>query len=147
MAEITIRPIQEGDQQGWRRLFTAYLDFYKERIEEEIFTSTFKRFLSNDLWAPSCFVAVADGTLVGFVHYLYHAHCWRIKRVCYLQDLFAEASYRGQGIGRRLIERVYEQAEKDNAPTVYWFTEGENLDARKLYEKVATVSSFVKYQR
>ena len=96
---------------------------------------------------PSGFIAHLDGQPAGIVHYLYHSHCWRLERVCYLQDLFADPSARGMGIGRALIEQVAAQASIVGAPSVYWLTQDDNHKARKLYDRVATLTPFIKYQR
>ena len=101
---------------------------------------------------PSAFVASRDGAeddrrLVGLVHYLFHAHCWKEERVCYLQDLFTSHDARGQGIGEALIARVYEAADADGAPGVYWLTQDFNATARRLYDRVARKSSFIRYER
>jgi GNAT superfamily N-acetyltransferase len=55
-------------------------------------------------------VAEADGRLVGLVHYLFHRSTITIEPTCYLQDLFTAEAARGRGVGRALIEAVYEQA-------------------------------------
>lgn len=144
---IEIRPLEQADEAQWRELWTKYLEFYESSVPEAVYDSTFGRLLSDDPWTPSGFIAIAEGQAVGLVHYLYHAHCWRIERVCYLQDLFADTSVRGQGVGRKLIEAVYAQAEIDEAPAVYWLTQETNHKARRLYDRIATLVPFVKYQR
>ena len=100
---------------------------------------------------PSAFVAARDdddcSALLGIVHFLYHSHCWREERVCYLQDLFADPEVRGTGVGRALIEAVYEQADREGAPAVYWLTQDFNAEARKLYDRIASATPFVKYVR
>ena len=146
-APVTIRPIEERDEAQWRTLWTGYLRFYGANVSEDVYAMTFARLLSDDPWMPSGFLAVADGRAVGLVHYLYHAHCWRTERVCYLQDLFADPGMRGRGVGRALIKAVYEQADRDGAPSVYWLTQDHNSEARKLYDRIASVTPFIKYQR
>ena len=143
---IGIRPIEQPDEAQWRKLWTGYLDFYEASVSDEVYASTFKRLLSDDPWMPSGFIAEIDSRAVGIVHYLYHAHCWRLERVCYLQDLFADPSVRGRGVGRMLIEAVYSQAAKDEAPSVYWLTQDYNHEARKLYDRIANLTPFIKYQ-
>lgn len=146
-SSIEIRPVEETDEAQWRDLWTQYLEFYDSSVPEAVYASTFERLLSDDPWSPSGFIAIFDGRAVGLVHYLYHAHCWRLERVCYLQDLYADTSVRGQGVGRKLIEAVYAQAEIDEAPSVYWLTQETNHVARRLYDRIATLVPFIKYQR
>jgi GNAT superfamily N-acetyltransferase len=76
-------------------------------------------------------VAVIDGKLVGRTHYLYHRHGWKVENVCYLQDLYADPSVRGMGVGRALIEAVYAAADANGTPSVYWLTQEENTEASK----------------
>lgn len=142
-----VRPVEAQDEPAWRRLWTGYLRFYEAAVPERVYAATFARLLSDDPWMPSAFLAFVDGEPSGLVHYLYHAHCWREERVCYLQDLFADPDVRGRGVGRALIERVYAQADADGAGSVYWLTQDFNTEARRLYDRVAAVTPFVKYQR
>ncbi|MEP0508246.1 MAG: GNAT family N-acetyltransferase, partial [Aurantimonas coralicida] len=92
-------------------------------------------------------IAEAGGKPVGLVHFLFHRHCWRVEDVCYLQDLYADPEVRGTGVGRRLIEAVYAAADAAGSPTVYWMTQDFNTTARKLYDRIAAVTPFIKYQR
>lgn len=144
---LTIRPIEPGDRRTWGDLWRAYLDFYETTLPEAVYDTTFARLLSPDHPDQNGLLAVKDGTPVGLVHYIYHAHNWRIERVCYLQDLYADPSVRGSGVGRALIEAVYARADADGCPAVYWLTQDFNTTARRLYDRVATLTPFVKYSR
>jgi GNAT superfamily N-acetyltransferase len=78
---------------------------------------------------------------------MYHRHGWKVEPVCYLQDLYAAPDVRGTGLGRALIEAVYAQADSDGCPSVYWMTQEFNATARKLYDRIATLTPFIKYSR
>ena len=69
------------------------------------------------------------------------------KNVCYIQDLYADPSVRGMGVGRAVIEGVYAAADANGKPSVYWLTQEENTEARKLYDRIAKVTNFIKYGR
>jgi GNAT superfamily N-acetyltransferase len=84
--------------------------------------------------------------LLGLTHYLFHRSTTAIEPVCYLQDLFTSNAARGRGIGRALINRVYEQARLAGSSRVYWQTHQTNLTAMQLYDKVAERSGFVVYR-
>lgn len=144
---LVIRPLQTSDQAEWRRLWTAYLEFYDSTVPEEVYQTTFARLTSDEHPDQRAYLAILDGRPVGLVHTITHAHNWRVENVVYLQDLYADPTARGQGIGRALIEKVYEIADQDGTPAVYWMTQEFNATARQLYDRIAHLTPFIKYQR
>ncbi len=143
----TIRPLSPRDVDAWRDLWTSYLTFYKTRLPETIYASTWKRLLGDDYYDVRGLIAEMDGKPVGLVHYLFQRHGWRVEDVTYLQDLYADPEARGKGVGRALIQAVYAAADRAGCPTVYWMTEHDNVVGRRLYDRMATVTKFIKYQR
>ncbi|MEO1274279.1 MAG: GNAT family N-acetyltransferase [Pseudomonadota bacterium] len=147
-ASVTIRPLERRDEAAWRRLWTGYLEFYGTSVSEEVYATYFERLLGDDPQDFHCLVAeTADGTLVGLTHYLFHRHGWRIENVIYLQDLYVDPATRGTGAGRALIEAVYAAADAAGCPAVYWLTQEGNATARQLYDRIATATDFIKYNR
>jgi len=144
---IAIRPLRAGDEAEWRVLWTAYLDFYETSVDEAVYRATFARLLSGDPHEFHGLVAEQGGRLIGLVHYLFHRHCWRVENVVYLQDLYVAPDARGGGVGRALIEAVYAEADEAACPAVYWLTQDAGATARRLYDRVARVTPFIKYQR
>ena len=144
---LTIRPLRPEDRDQWAEMWRDYLAFYETKVPDSTFQSTFARLLGDDPNDFSCFVADLDGQLLGLTHYLFHRHAWKEESVCYLQDLYARPEARGTGVGRALIEAVYEEADRQKAPSVYWLTQENNHTARKLYDRIGKLSPFLKYQR
>lgn len=144
---LEIRPLIDSDHAEWRRLWTGYLEFYETTVPEEVYASTWERLLGNDPQDFTGLIALKDGKPVGLTHYVYHRHCWKIENVCYLQDLFVDPETRGTGAGRALIEAVYAAADRAGCPTVYWMTQDFNETARRLYDRIAKKTPFIKYQR
>ena len=142
-----VRPLERIDRLGWERLWRGYLAFYQANVPESVFDVPFERLLTDEAYEPNALVAVRNGSLVGLVHFLEHRHCWKTENVIYLQDLFAAPTARGLGVGRALIEAVYDIAVQTAAGTVYWTTENTNETAMRLYDKLATRTKFIKYQR
>lgn len=146
-SHIRVRPLRETDFDDWSKLWRGYLTFYDTQVSEAVYQTTFSRLLGQDPQDFNGVLAQCDGTNVGLAHYLMHRHCWKIENTCYLQDLYAEPSARGRGVGRALIEAVYGAADAANAPSVYWTTQDSNHTARRLYDRIGTVTPFIKYQR
>lgn len=144
---IQIRPITAADEAEWRRLWTAYLEFYKTSVTEEVYATAFQRLLSDDAQEFHGLIAEVDGRPVGLGHYLFHRHLWKVEDTCYLQDLYADPDVRGTGVGRALIEAVYAAADEQGCPSVYWLTQDFNETARKLYDRIATLTPFIRYNR
>jgi len=141
---MIVRELRREDRGEWQPLWDGYNLFYERPdLPSEITEATWARFFDP---AEPMFAAVAelDGKVVGLVHYLYHRSTTSVERVCYLQDLFTAPDARGRGVGRALIEHVYREAANAGSRRVYWQTH-ENNPARKLYDRVATVTPFRRY--
>ena len=144
---LMIRPLQANDRKAWSSMWTDYLVFYDSNVSREVQNITFLRLIDPNFLLQNCLIAELNGVAVGIVHYIYHAHNWRAEDVCYLQDLFAKEQVRGQGIGRALIEGVYAAADANGTPSVYWMTQDFNANARLLYDRVGSLTPFIKYSR
>jgi GNAT superfamily N-acetyltransferase len=143
---MNIRSVAPADFAQWSPLWEGYNSFYERTIPAEVTRMTWARFF--DAYEPvQAMVAEEDGRLLGLVHYLFHRNTAMIEPVCYLQDLFTNEAARGKGIGRALIEAVYQRARIAGSPRVYWMTHETNLTAMKLYDQVAERSGFVQYRK
>ena len=146
-SNFQLRALGESDFEDWKVMWGMYLDFYETQLPEDIYTTTFERLLAKDITSQNAIVAVLGDRMVGLVHFIFHPHNWKIEDVCYLQDLYVLDSVRCRGVGRLLIESVYEEADRRGTPTVYWLTQDFNKTARLLYDKIANVTPFIKYNR
>jgi GNAT superfamily N-acetyltransferase len=145
--KISIRSVTEKDFTEWCGLWEKYLIFYKTHLSEEIYKNTFKKLIDINVKSQNAFVAEVNNKLIGLAHYIYHNDNWKLEDSTYLQDLYTVPDFRGQGVGRQLIEAVYQAADDNNSPAVYWQTEKSNKTARVLYDKIARLAPFIIYER
>jgi GNAT superfamily N-acetyltransferase len=147
MADIVVTPIMPSDRARWAELWRGYLDFYETRLPPEIYEHTWQRLVAAESPIRGLGARLGGSTapLVGIVHYLFHAHAWMTKEVCYLQDLFVDSAVRGRGCGRSLIEAVAAAARDRGCRRLYWTTKEENAVARSLYDRIARFNGFIRY--
>jgi GNAT superfamily N-acetyltransferase len=147
---LVIRAAVPEDFPRWEPLWDGYNAFYGREgataLSPEVTRTTWSRFFD-----PSepihVLVAEASGALLGLVHFIFHRSTTHTAPICYLQDLFTVEHARGSGVGRALIEAVYERAAAAGSQRVYWHTHETNEIAMRLYDKVADKSGFVVYRK
>jgi GNAT superfamily N-acetyltransferase len=145
-----VRPVTAADFDQWLPLWSAYNAFYGRAgptaLDPVITRTTWSRFF-EPTEPMHALVADASGQLLGLVHYLFHRSTTQTAPTCYLEDLFTVQEARGKGIGRSLIEGVYERAAAAGSPNVYWLTHETNVVAMRLYDDVAVRPGFVLYSK
>jgi GNAT superfamily N-acetyltransferase len=146
--QLIIRPLDPQDLAGWRPLWDGYNAFYGRSgptaLPESITQVTWQRFF-DPAEPVHALVAEASGRIVGLAHYIFHRSTTRLHDVCYLQDLFTAPDMRGLGVGRQLIEGVYDKARAAGSSRVYWQTHTDNAAGRALYDNVARHLGFIVY--
>jgi GNAT superfamily N-acetyltransferase len=134
--EPYVRRLVPGDRAQWEPLWQGYLTFYESSLSQRTTDSTFARLLDDDNM----------GALVGLAHYVVHPTTWDTRPVCYLEDLFVDPSQRGAGVGRALIESLRDIGRREGWAEIYWMTAADNVTARRLYDRVAQLGNWVRYE-
>ena len=147
-APLLIRPPLPPHLPAPQPPWAGYNAFYGREgdtaLAPEITATTWARFFDQNE-PVHALVAESEGKLLGLTHFLFHRSTTRIELTCYLQDLFTDPAARGQGVGRRLIEGVYQAAKASGVKRVYWQTHETNAAGRRLYDKVAKHAGFIIY--
>ena len=142
---IEILTLASDQKHLWHPLWRGYQTFYKTDIPAAVSDVTWSRFL-DPAEPMGGALAWIDGKAVGLVHHILHRSCWTVGDYCYLQDLYVAEEARGHGVGRKLIEYVYDYAKAKNCSRVHWLTHETNSDAMKLYDAIAMRSGFIQYR-
>jgi len=145
---VRVRKLEPTDKEAWLALFKGYIEFYKASVPDDVIEITWKRLHSGNEGMHIGLVAVDDADdVIGLAHVLFHRSTWSATWYCYLEDLFVQPNLRARGVGRKLIEAVYAEADARKATRTYWTTQEFNYRARGLYDQVATKSPFIQYRR
>ena len=142
---INVRKIELSDKPSWQELFFDYLRFYETSPSDVNTELAWERLTSPDPEIQSL-VAESNGVVVGIVHFHYQLSTWTDTFDCYLEDLYVAEEARGNGVARALIQAVKELSAERKCSKLFWITKESNTTARKLYDKVATLSDFIRYE-
>lgn len=144
---VQIRSLVESDFAAWFELWQGYLTFYNSQLSDAVTQLTWQRF--HDAAEPMFALGAFDeqGKMLGIVHMIYHRGTWSASDHCYLEDLFTAPELRGKGVGRALIEGVYQHAQSKGCGRVYWHTHETNAAGQALYDKLADKPGFIQYRK
>lgn len=143
---ISVRYVIAEDEPDWRNLWQDYLAFYEAERPDNVYAETWRRIQDTNEEMFAMVAETQEHGVIGIVNFLHHRHFWGHENRIYLNDLYVRADARSIGAGKAMIDGVINHAKQHNCGQVWWFTAEDNAVARKLYDGLATLSSFVKYE-
>lgn len=122
-------------------LIRKYMEFYKVTDISDTRNRDF--FLQFGESSPfGCqFVLRKSGVVVAFATLYFTFTTSITSKVAVLNDLYTLKDYRGQGLGRELIEHCRNFAAKNGAARLQWVTATDNEKAQRLYDSMQTGKS------
>lgn len=130
--KYTIRKATEKDFEAILGLIKELAAF--EHASEQVTNTVEQMKAEQDLF--SCFVVEqADGTIIGMALYYFVYYTW-VGKSLYLDDLYVQQAYRGQGIGSALLDELFKVAKMQNCKRVRWQVLDWNEPAIQFYKKV-----------
>jgi GNAT superfamily N-acetyltransferase len=142
---INVRQIEVEDKSSWQELYLSYLKFYESEPVESSTEILWNRLAKGEPKIQGL-VAESNGEIVGIAHFHYQLSTWSDTLHCYLEDLYVTEGSRGKGVATILIAEVKKFAIEHKCSEFFWITKQSNQTARKLYDKVAALSDFVRYE-
>jgi GNAT superfamily N-acetyltransferase len=142
-----IRDIAPHDRETWRELFRAYGVFYETDFSDDQLDWVWS-LLTTAGSGVDALVAEHNGQVVGFAHYRSHPDTFSRGRDWFLDDLYVDPDARGAGNATALIEAITERAQASGAAgTLRWITAEDNTRAQRVYDRVATKTTWVTYEK
>ncbi len=146
-ANVRVEPISATQLEALLPMIAAYQRFYEvEEIDEERNRSFFPRFV-----APSedgmLLGAWSGDELVGYACLYWHFTSLVPAETVLMNDLYVDEHWRGQGVGRALIEASAEIARERGAHRLEWATAPDNETAQRLYDSTgAERTTWIEYE-
>ena len=142
-----IRPLAASDRPDWERLFRAYGEFYETVFDDDVLGRVWS-LLTRAGSGIDAIVAEDAGRVVGVAHYRSHPDTFTGGRDYFLDDLYVDPEARGGGRAAALIEHLAALAAAGgDGGTLRWITAADNERAQRVYDRVATRTTWVTYER
>lgn len=144
---IRVVPLAARHRDAWETLYAGYAAFYRVTQTPEM-RATVWGWIMDPAHEVNAFVAEdAAGRAVGLAHYRPFARPLAAGTGGFLDDLFVAPEARGARVAEALIEAVTEEGRRRGWSVIRWITADDNYRARTTYDRIATRTMWVTYDR
>jgi GNAT superfamily N-acetyltransferase len=142
-----VRPVRPDDEQRWSELYAGYRDFYRLPQDAAAVATTWGWVIAGQHGLRG--LVAVDGTdrPIALANLRVFARPSSASIGLYLDDLFTDPEVRGTGAGSALIDRAAGIAAEEGLSVVRWITADDNAVARRVYDRLATATAWVTYDR
>ncbi|QIA09531.1 GNAT family N-acetyltransferase [Draconibacterium halophilum] len=129
--DIKIRKATEKDFSAIFGLITELAE-YEESLDQ-VSNSLEQMYEQKDYF--NCYVAeTEENEIIGMALYYFSYYTW-VGKTLYLDDLYVKEAWRGNGLGSRLMDKMFEVAKAEKCKRFRLQVLNWNEQAIKLYEK------------
>ena len=139
MPAATLRPATVADVPLILELIRGLAEY--ERLPNEVVATEdgLRASLFGPVAAAEVVIAEVDGTAAGFALFFHNYSTFLGRRGLWLEDLFVQPTFRGQGIGRALLVHLAEVAVARNCGRLEWSVLDWNEAAIGFYRSLGAV--------
>jgi PhnO protein len=126
--------IRKAEKQDLDFVYKSICELENEELDFEVFKEIFNENISN----PNNLYLIAENEneALGFISFhtqkLLH-HCGLVGEI---QEFFIHKNYRGKGIGRQLIQKIMDYADKNNLKSIEVTTNRKRVENVLIYENL-----------
>ncbi|MFC4478001.1 GNAT family N-acetyltransferase [Flavobacterium chungangensis] len=140
MLKIQIRKVEKQDLDF---VYKAICELENEVLDFEVFKMIFNENISN----PKNLYLIAENENEGLGFISFHTqnllhHCGLVGEI---QEFFIHKKYRGQGVGRLLINEILDFAEKNDLKSIEVTTNKKRVENVAIYENLGFTLSHNKF--
>ncbi len=130
--DIKIEKIQPSDFEKIYEMIREFSDFQNARKRVSV---TLDKMMEQKDFIFGYVAKDAFNQIIGYTNYSFIYYSWVGKSI-YLDDLYVKPSFRGKGIGKKLMKKVFDIARKEKCDRVRWQVSNWNSKAIEFYKKI-----------
>ncbi|MNK79967.1 aminoalkylphosphonic acid N-acetyltransferase [compost metagenome] len=135
--------IRKAENQNLDFVYQAICELENEILDFEVFQTIFNENISN----PKNLYLIAENETEGLGFISFHTqnllhHCGLVGEI---QEFFIHQKYRGQGVGRLLINEILNYAEQHNLKSIEVTTNKKRVENVAIYENLGFTLSHNKF--
>jgi GNAT superfamily N-acetyltransferase len=135
--KIRIRPARQNDIDGVFSMMRALADHERALPYLTLTRADLRRELFRKPKRVFCAVATLNGDVVGTALWFYSYSALRGRWLLFIENLFVQPTYRGEGIGKNLLAYVADRALRARCAGMLWLARNSNRRAISFYESLA----------
>lgn len=133
--DIKIEKAESNDFKNIHDLINEFSDF--QNSKEKVSVTVGMMIEQQDYF--NCYIARdRDNQIIGYTNYSIVYYSWVGKSI-YLDDLYVKPSFRGKGIGKLLMNKVFDIAKKEKCNRVRWQVSKWNTSAIEFYKNIGAL--------
>lgn len=146
---MTFRIIPPADRHraDWEALYAGYADFYRVTQTPEMRAKVWGWIMDPAHDVKALVAEDPAGRAIGLAHFRPFARPLAAATGGFLDDLFVAPAHRGARIADALIEAVAEEGRLRGWTVIRWITADDNYRGRGVYDRLATRTLWVTYDR
>ena len=134
--DLRIRLAGPGDMPALTALFRGFMDYLGDPSPPDAELAGVVAPVFADPNAEILIAEGGEGAPLAYAHHRYYYSVWMAGPECFLEDLFVVEARRDAGIGRRMLETVFDRARARGCRRVRLDTNERNERGVHLYEKL-----------
>ncbi|NKC29821.1 GNAT family N-acetyltransferase [Falsiroseomonas selenitidurans] len=146
-APLAIAAPLPAQRAEWDRLYAGYAAFYRVEQTPAMRDRVWGWIMDPAHEVKALVATRPDGSLAGLAHYRPFARPLMAGTGGFLDDLFVDPAARGQRVADALIEAVSAIGRQRGWGLVRWITADDNYRGRGVYDRLATRTMWVTYDR
>lgn len=147
MSTIRIVTAAARHRPAWDALYAGYADFYRV-TQTPGMRETVWGWIMDPAHEVKALIAEDEaGRAIGLAHYRPFARPLAASTGGFLDDLFVSPEARGMRVGDALIDALAEEGRRRGWSVIRWITADDNYRARSSYDRMATRTMWITYER